>query len=91
MVEEGRFKAAWKSAQQGAAKAANKLTGAEFRQEFDEFTDAMATVTTGLWNDQQALERRMIALERKLRLAWILLALLSLVAVVLGIALVTLA
>ena len=61
--EGGGLRKTFDSAKQGIGKTFDKATGAEFRRQFEEFTDAVTTSILGLHRDQSDLRDRLSHLE----------------------------
>ena len=100
MAEEDReqtvgdqgLRGTFRSARQAFARSLDRVTGAEFRRQFEEFTNVVTTTVLGIHRDQSELSDRLTRIEQiqassqpvnKLVIATLVC---SLVAMVLGIA-----
>lgn len=65
--EKGRLRKTIETARHRVQESVEKATGAQFRRQFEEFTDAVTTVSLGIHRDQAELGDRVSALEHSQR------------------------
>ena len=91
-TDSGRLSDTFVSARQAFGRSFDRLTGAEFRRQFEEFSNVVTTTVLGIHREQSELSDRLARIEQaqlsrppanKLVIATIVF---SLVAVILGIA-----
>jgi len=91
-TDSGRLTDTFVSARQAFGRSFDRLTGAEFRRQFEEFSNVVTTTVMGIHRDQSELKDRLASIEQtqplnssanKLVIATFVF---SLVAVILGIA-----
>ena len=61
----GRIRGAFGAAGEGVVGAVDTVTGAEFREQFEAFTDAVTTTVVGVHQDQAALKESLSRLEAR--------------------------
>ena len=62
-AEERGLRGTIDSARQAFARSFDRLTGAEFRRQFEEFTNVMATTVLGIHRDQSQLREKLARIE----------------------------
>ena len=62
-AEDRGLRSTFGSARQAFARSFDRLTGAEFREQFQEFTDVVTTTVLGIHRDQSELRHRLQAVE----------------------------
>ena len=62
-AEDGGLRGAVDSARQAFARSFDRLTGTEFRRQFEEFTSVVTTTVLGVHRDQSELRERLARVE----------------------------
>ena len=62
--EDGGLRGTVESARQAFARSFDKLTGTEFRRQFEEFTGVVTTTVLGVHRDQSELRERLARVEQ---------------------------
>ena len=66
--ESGRLRGTFVSARQAFGKSFDHLTGAEFRRQFEEFSNVVTTTVLGIHRDHSELSDRLAKMEQPLKL-----------------------
>ena len=93
MVEEDRDQTAadqglrgtFASARQAFARSFDRVTSAEFRRQFEEFTNVVTTTVLGIHRDQSELRERLTRVEHSTTRKLVVGAIFSLAATILGV------
>ena len=63
-ADSGRFSDAFVSARQAFGRSFDRLTGTEFRRQFEEFCNVVTTTVLGIHRDQSELSDRLTRIEQ---------------------------
>ena len=63
-TDSGRFRGTFVSARQAFGRSFDQLTGAEFRRQFEEFSNVVTTTVMGIHRDQSELKDRLARIEQ---------------------------
>jgi hypothetical protein len=66
-TESGRISDSFMAARQAFGRSFDRLTGAEFRRQFEEFSNVVATTVLGVHRDQSELNERIARIEQSQR------------------------
>jgi len=63
-TDSGRLRGTFLSARQAFGRSFDQLTGAEFRRQFEEFSNVVTTTVLGIHRDQLELSERLARIEQ---------------------------
>lgn len=63
-TESGRISDSFVAARQAFGRSFDRLTGTEFRRQFEEFSNVVTTTVLGVYRDQSELKERIARLEQ---------------------------
>ncbi len=63
-TDSGRLRSTFLSARQAFGRSFDQLTGAEFRRQFEEFSNVVTTTVLGIHRDQLELSERLARIEQ---------------------------